>query len=84
MRYEGDSGCSRGKTVVEGNWGGAYKFTHNKISTTWKKNKAIDHLILVLKYNHLSTGKTEEFGAVECLLYWLLTTPVSQVKPAEP
>ena len=50
MRHEGGSGCSRGKTVVEGNWGGAYEFTHNKIGTTWKKNKAIDHLILVLKY----------------------------------
>ena len=39
-----------GKTVVEGNWGGAYEFTHNMIGTTWKKNKAIDQLILVLKY----------------------------------
>ena len=50
MRHEGESSCSRGKTVVEGNWGGAYEFTHNKIGTTWKRNKAIDHLILVLKY----------------------------------
>ena len=51
MRHEGESGCSRGKTVVEGNWGGAYEFTHNKIGTTWKKNRAIDQMILVLKYN---------------------------------
>ena len=42
MRHEGESGCSRGKTVVEGNWGGAYEFTHNKIGTTWKENKAND------------------------------------------
>ena len=32
MRHEGESGSRRGKTVVEGNWGGAYEFTHNKIS----------------------------------------------------
>ena len=44
MRHEGESGCSRGKTVVEGNWRGAYEFTHNKIGTTWNKNK------VVLKY----------------------------------
>ena len=36
--------------MVEGNWGGAYEFTHNKIGTTWKENKAIDQMILVLKY----------------------------------
>ena len=36
MRDEGESGCSRGKTVVEGNWGGAYEFTHNKIGRKTK------------------------------------------------
>ena len=57
MRHEGGSGCSRGKTVVEGNWGGAYEFTHNKIGTTWKKNKAIDQVLkyktnLVMPFEH--------------------------------
>ena len=46
MRHEGESGCSRGKTVVEENWGGAYEFTHNKIGNA----EAIDQMILVLKY----------------------------------